>query len=76
MESNNEKNDMDETSMKNTKKLMRSESNKTIEGFQEQNNYQEKDTIKNFEKLLITEQEFIKSQKNFIGSTEIKTGNR
>ena len=76
MESSNEENEMDKTSMKNTKNSKRSQSNKTIEGFQEENNYQKKDTFKNFEKLLITEQAFIKSQKNFIGSTEIKTGNR
>lgn len=40
-------------------------------------NTQNKNTIQNFEKLLITEQETSnKSSKNFFGPTEIKSGNK
>ncbi len=76
MKSNVEGGEMDKTKKKKKRKSRRSRTNKAIEDFQQENIYQSKDIIKNFEKLLITEQEFNKSQKNFICPNEIKTGNR
>ena len=63
---------------KNAKKLKRSQTNKNIsEDTQQPRNIQNKNTIKNFEKLLITEQENLnKSSKNFLSSKEIKSGNK
>ena len=60
------------------KKLKRSQTNKIIsEEAQESKNSPNKNTIKNFEKVLITLQEnFNKSSKNFLSPPEIKPENR
>ena len=57
---------------------LKRELNKNIsEDTQQPRNIQNKNTIKNFEKLLITEQENLnKSSKNFLSSKEIKSGNK
>jgi hypothetical protein len=70
-------NNMDKKTEKSPKKLNRSQTNKyNLEDTQLQKNDQSKYTIQNFEKVLITEQQNNKSQKNFFGSKEIKAGNR
>ena len=79
MNTSNETNEKkDKKSKKNLKKLRRSQTNKiNTEEIQLSKFGQNKNTIQNFEKLLITEQEnFNKSSKNFNSSSEIKSGNR
>ena len=62
---------------KSARKLKRSQTNKSISEDNQSRITQDKNTIRNFEKLLITEQEnFNKSSKDFIGSNQIKTGNK
>ena len=62
---------------KSSRKLKRSQTNKSISEDNQSRITQDKNTIRNFEKLLITEQEnFNKSSKDFIGSNQIKTGNK
>ncbi len=62
---------------KGSRKLKRSQTNKSISEDNQSRITQDKNTIRNFEKLLITEQEnFNKSSKDFIGSNQIKTGNK
>lgn len=80
MNNSNEANEKtDKKPKKNLKKIRRSQTNKIIP----ENNSQQKIiqnnniTIKNFEKLLITEQEnFNKSTKNFLVNSDVKSGNR
>jgi hypothetical protein len=79
MRSNSEVNEKKENKSKKTaKKLKRSQTNKIIsEEAQESKNSPNKNTIKNFEKVLITAQENMnKSSKNFLNAKEIKSGNR
>ena len=79
MRSNSEVNEKKENNSKKTaKKLKRSQTNKIIsEEAQESKNSPNKNTIKNFEKVLITAQENMnKSSKNFLNAIEIKSGNR
>ena len=73
----NEKKD-NKAKKNNIKKLKRSQTNKSVsEETQQLKNGQNKNTIKNFEKLLITEQENLsKSSKNFLNSKEVKSGNK
>ena len=63
---------------KSAKKLKRSQTNKIIsEEAQESKNSPNKNTIKNFEKVLITAQENMnKSSKNFLNAKEIRSGNK
>ena len=64
-------------SRKSARKLKRSQTNKSISEDNQSRITQDKNTIRNFEKLLITEQDnFNKSSKDFIGSNQIKTGNK
>ena len=79
MRSNSEVNEKKENKSKKTaKKLKRSQTNKIIsDEAQESKNSPNKNTIKNFEKVLITAQENMnKSSKNFLNAKEIKSGNR
>lgn len=79
MRSNSEVNEKKENkSKKNAKKLKRSQTNKIIsEEAQESKNSPNKNTIKNFEKVLITAQENMnKSSKNFLNAKEIRSGNK
>ena len=79
MRSNSEVNEKKENKSKKTaKKLKRSQTNKIIsEEAQESKNSPNKNTIKNFEKVLITAQENMnKSSKNFLNAKEIKSGNK
>jgi len=47
-----------------------------IEIIQATDNNKKKNTIKNFEKCLITVQNYNNTQKNFTDFTEVKSGNR
>mgnify|MGYP006916116815 FL=1 len=47
-----------------------------IEIIQAMDNNKKKNTIKNFEKCLITVQNYNNTQKNFTDFTEVKSGNR
>ena len=71
--------DSEKNSRKSRKsiKRLRTSSRKISEESQKSKNFQSKNTIKEFEKLLITQQENLhKSQSNFYGSKQIKSGNR
>jgi len=78
MSNNNEVKEKKELkSGKNSRKLKKSQSNKTISDDNQSRITEDKNTIRNFEKLLITEQEnFNKSSKEFMGSNQIKMGNK
>ena len=71
MSDTNDKNDK-KYKKKATKKIKRSQTNKVIT----EETQPKKNTIQNFEKLLITEPfNLNKSQKNFLSSDKIKSGN-
>ena len=75
----NSNEDSEKNSRKSRKSIKRlsSSSRKISEESQKSKNFQSKNTIKEFEKLLITQQENLhKSQSNFYGSKQIKSGNR
>ena len=78
MSNNNEVKEKKELkSGKNSRKLRISQSNKIISDDNQSRITEDKNTIRNFEKLLITEQEnFNKSTKEFMGSNQIKMGNK
>ena len=77
MRSSNEDSDRSFRKSKKSFKRLRTNSRKVSEDSQKSRNFHSKKTIKEFEKLLITQQENRhKSQKNFFGSKEVKSGNR
>ena len=77
MRSSNEDSDRSFRKSKKSFKRLRTNSRKVSEDSQRSRNFHSKNTIKEFEKLLITQQENLhKSQSNFYGSKQIKSGNR
>ena len=77
MRSSNEDSDRSFRKSKKSFKRLRSNSRKVSEDSQRSRNFHSKNTIKEFEKLLITQQDNLhKSQSNFYGSKQIKSGNR
>jgi DNA phosphorothioation-dependent restriction protein DptG len=77
MRNSNEDSEKNSRKSKKSIKRLRTSSIKISEESQKSKNFQSKNTIKEFEKLLITQQENLhKSQSNFYGSKQIKSGNR
>jgi hypothetical protein len=77
MRNSNEDSEKNSRKSRKSIKRLRTSSRKISEESQKSKNFQSKNTIKEFEKLLITQQENLhKSQSNFYGSKQIKSGNR
>ena len=77
MKNSNEDNEKNLRKSRKSFNRLKSSSRKISEESQKSKNFQTKDTVKEFEKLLITQQDNLhKSQSNFHGSKQIKSGNR
>ena len=77
MRNSNEDSEKNSRKSRKSIKRLRTSSRKISEESQKSKNFQSKNTIKEFEKLLITQQDNLhKSQSNFYGSKQIKSGNR
>jgi hypothetical protein len=77
MKNGNEGSEKKDKNNKKTTKRLKTSSKTISEDFQQPKNFQSKNTIKEFEKLLITQQENVRnSQTNFFGSKQIKSGIR
>jgi hypothetical protein len=77
MRNSNEDSEKNSRKSRKSIKRLRTSSRKISEESQKSKNFQSKNTIKEFEKLLITQQENLhKSQSNFYDSKQIKSGKR
>ena len=77
MKNSNEDSEKNSRKSRKSTKPLKSGSRTISEESQKSKNFQSKNSIKDFEKLLITQQDNLhKSQSIFYGSKQIKSGNR
>ena len=77
MKNSNEDSEKKDKKNKKNMKRLKTSSSRISEDIPQPKNVESKNTIQEFEKLLITQQENVrKSQTNFFGSKQIKSGIR